>query len=482
MLNASVEGIKNPGNGYVYLGSIIVYDNDTSDPTSPTPTGGSRYYNSSTNVEKYYNGTSWIVNLKNPVEEQLVIKGFDILLEDSSGNDLANIIADTSNNARFGFNTTAFAGNNSAILGREAGNSASGSGHVMIGYQAGQSSSSFFQSSFIGYQAGVSSSGFFNTYLGATAGGNSSGNQNVILGAACGTNNTGTGIIAAGYQSCGNNSGDYTIGLGHNSGTSVSGDNCICIGREAGRYGTYDDCISIGWNAGDGTISRAHTLHLGTDNVTADGLPFLYGETDTKICRSRGTFETADEATLGSEVLTETDFATHANWNVTGDFTDSTGAAVYTHSTGSGTLTQIAANFNTAVSGNRLYYFQYSVSSVSGDAAASITTGIATESRDLLLSSGAQGIFFHSKASPGDFVLSGTSTSGGFTLDNFSVKEVQGGLINAHGELKGRKVTLVGDTFDATNIKSGTSQANAGASTGEVWADTANNNVLRLGV
>ncbi len=61
MLNFSAKGLVNQGQSYIYLGSNIVYSNSSSDPTSPTPTAGARYYNTTSKVEKFYDGTSWIV-------------------------------------------------------------------------------------------------------------------------------------------------------------------------------------------------------------------------------------------------------------------------------------------------------------------------------------------------------------------------------------------------------------------------------------
>jgi hypothetical protein len=57
---------------------------------------------------------------------------------------------------------------------------------------------------------------------------------------------------------------------------------------------------------------------------------------------NQGNLELLDTSQLASESLDETDFATHAKWDVTGDFDDTGGDAAYTHNTGVGTLTQLA--------------------------------------------------------------------------------------------------------------------------------------------
>jgi len=49
---------------------------------------------------------------------------------------------------------------------------------------------------------------------------------------------------------------------------------------------------------------------------------------------------------LGPESLNETDFATHAKWDVTADWDDTGGDAVYLHNSGMGIITQITAKNN----------------------------------------------------------------------------------------------------------------------------------------
>lgn len=132
------------------------------------------------------------------------------------------------------------------------------------------------------------------------------------------------------------------------------------------------------------------------------------------------------EPDLGQEILTENNFATHASWNVTGDLTDSTGAAVYTHSTGAGTLTQPSASFDATQRASYIYTFGYTVSGASGDPACSVTTSFASTSTALTISNGAQSTSVTAAASPGDFVISCTSTSGGFTIDDVTLTAAQG--------------------------------------------------------
>lgn len=131
-----------------------------------------------------------------------------------------------------------------------------------------------------------------------------------------------------------------------------------------------------------------------------------------------------DALSTGSEVLSETGFTSHANWHPTGDFTDSTGAAVYTDSTGAGTLTQLSANFAAGAMGHRWYAFVYTITASTGDVSASVNTAFALTDTALDLSDGTHTTYLRTKATPGNFAISATSTTGGFTIDNVSLKIV----------------------------------------------------------
>jgi hypothetical protein len=128
----------------------------------------------------------------------------------------------------------------------------------------------------------------------------------------------------------------------------------------------------------------------------------------------------------GDEVLAEGDFATHAKWSVTGDFDDTGGNLDYTDNTNSGTATQTSANFQTAVRANRTYELAYTLATSGGvgDIAIDITTAIASTTTALTVSAGAQTTQFTTASSPGNFVLSGTSSSGDVNFTAISLKEV----------------------------------------------------------
>lgn len=161
---------------------------------------------------------------------------------------------------------------------------------------------------------------------------------------------------------------------------------------------------------------------------------------------------TAATVLAPEEILTENDFATHANWDVTGDFDDTGGNAAYTHATGAGTLTQASADFDVVAVASRQYAFTYTVSSATGDVACDITTAFASVTTSLTVADGVQTTFLASAASPGDFVISCTSTTGGATFDDLTLTRqscsnespINVTTSSAHGFSTGFLVTITG--------------------------------------
>ena len=143
---------------------------------------------------------------------------------------------------------------------------------------------------------------------------------------------------------------------------------------------------------------------------------------------------TKDEITLAGESLNETDFATHAKWDVTNDFDDTGGNAAFTWSANqTSTIKQIAANLLIAGVADVYYKFTYTVAvttAFDGDGAATITTTFALAAVDLDLTPGTHTVYFKSAAAPTDFVISvvsGTDTEGTFTIDDVTLKEITAG-------------------------------------------------------
>ena len=155
---------------------------------------------------------------------------------------------------------------------------------------------------------------------------------------------------------------------------------------------------------------------------------------------------------LPLEVLTELDFATHANWAASGDMTDTTGAAVYTHSGGTGTLTQASGGFANPMVADVGYVFGYAVTGFTSDVACDITTAIAATTTALTMSNGSQTTTFTAASSPGDFVISCTSASGGVTIDDVTLKRVDhtATLTQASGDFANPGVNSVSYVFGYT--------------------------------
>lgn len=162
-------------------------------------------------------------------------------------------------------------------------------------------------------------------------------------------------------------------------------------------------------------------LGIGDDIIISryyDPVFGISGVTDVTVLKAY------DNATLASESLSEIAFTTHALWDVTGDGDDTGGNFTYTDSTGVGTLTQTSANMAIAPVASSWYKFTYTVSASTGDCAATVTTAFAREATALDLTDGTNTTYIFSAAAPGNFVISCTSTTGGFTIDNVTLKKI----------------------------------------------------------
>jgi len=139
-----------------------------------------------------------------------------------------------------------------------------------------------------------------------------------------------------------------------------------------------------------------------------------------------GTLLKWSDVMLGSEILTEEDFATHANWYVTGDFDDSGGNLSYTHSTGVGTASQLLANFATTPNPRGYFILTYTETQDGGLVGASfqLTTSFAKVATSLAFATTSK--YFVGAVSISAFTLSISSASGTSTqiFDDFSLKEL----------------------------------------------------------
>ena len=153
-----------------------------------------------------------------------------------------------------------------------------------------------------------------------------------------------------------------------------------------------------------------------------------------------------------AETLADTGFPDATNWDEAGDFATPAGTAVYTHSSGTGTMTQLSGNLNTAGVASAHYAATYDVVSQSGDTACTITTTFAASAVDLDETVSTNTTFFTSAASPGNFVIDCTSTSGAITFDNFTITKqncsvetpINVTTTSAHGYSTGFLVTSTG--------------------------------------
>ncbi len=201
------------------------------------------------------------------------------------------------------------------------------------------------------------------------------------------------------------------------------------------------------------TNSYPSTEYLRVDpvgNIGVGPFPDMLHPSPTGITQSYLSVE--DSSQLGAESLTNGALTGGTSWTAAGDWALTGDHATYTHSTGAGTLTQASGTLATAGVGNRWYELTYSVSAVTGSVGGfpsgiappvvcTVTTAFATASPNLFFdsSTGTAHTFFRSATSPADFVVSCVSTAAAtVTIDNLSLKEIQGGDINAGGDLASR--------------------------------------------
>ena len=139
------------------------------------------------------------------------------------------------------------------------------------------------------------------------------------------------------------------------------------------------------------------------------------------------------EAT-GAEILAETNFATHAEWDVTGVADDSGGnvAFVFAGGTLNGTVQQIAADRVSTGTNSALYKFTYTIAVTTapdGDFALTLDN-FPDASTTLDFTAGTKTVYFWSASDATSQPLTittaeTTSTQGSFTIDNVTLKEVQ---------------------------------------------------------
>jgi hypothetical protein len=270
------------------------------------------------------------------------------------------------------------------------------------------------------------------------------------------------------------------------------------IGVTTGYLNTF-----IGQDAGRGislvttTRTGAQNTHLGTQagpatpNQVSNSVAIGYqasvfgsnqgvlGQTGVKWAvggfnNPDKTLVVADPTTVGSEVvdpITDTDWDGYTDFSVAGD------NCAYAHSAGSGTCKTFTANYNTALKGNRLYRFRFTLSGHAGNpacflqnmAGSDISIGH-TQPPTGVNPNGTWDILFRTAASPGDVTIYCTSDSGDdeATFDDVSVKEI------LDGDLDVNKDGSFGGNVTSSNIKrgTGTPEGNVVGVVGDIYQRT----------
>lgn len=151
----------------------------------------------------------------------------------------------------------------------------------------------------------------------------------------------------------------------------------------------------------------------------------------------------------GTEVLDETDFATHAKWASANDMDDTVGAAFYMHDSGSGTLTQVNADL-TSPADSTAYTFIYTTSQGRGDPACVLSTPFTTASVALTETDGYHETSFTSSATASgeDFVITCTSDTweDRVQFDTVSLKLSGGTVVIGSEDTAYGQCTLHGDS------------------------------------
>ncbi len=215
-----------------------------------------------------------------------------------------------------------------------------------------------------------------------------------------------------------------------------------------------------------GTNSFPTTEYLRVDpagNIGVGPFPDFVHPSPTGI--KQGYLSVEDASQLGAESLTNGALTSGTSWTAAGDWALTGDHATYTHATGAGTLTQASGTLATAGTGNRWYELTYSVSGVTGSIrgfpsgimppiTCAVTTAFATASPSLFFdsSTGTAHTFFRSAASPGNFVITCTSTAAAIvTIDNLSLKEITGGAIESGAALRSSLLGTTGRTLTYIN-------------------------------
>ncbi|MBM3420608.1 MAG: tail fiber domain-containing protein [Bacteroidetes bacterium] len=145
-------------------------------------------------------------------------------------------------------------GNYNTILGYRAGEKTTSNYGTMVGYLAGNQTTTGFSQTMFGYMAGANNTGNYNTFIGVEAGAFSgSGGDNTYIGLAAGDYAQGSGNVFlgqfAGYNESGSNK--LIISTGYTGADNLN--NALIYGDFSAKQLKFNG--NLGVNANPGTIS-----------------------------------------------------------------------------------------------------------------------------------------------------------------------------------------------------------------------------------
>lgn len=126
-----------------------------------------------------------------------------------------------------------------------SGNSGTSPGTNFIGTTDGQE----LQFKINNIKSGLINYAEYRTYFGFSAGLSNTALNVSLFGYYTGRNNSGDYLSAIGYNAALNNSGDSVTAIGTSAGTNNSGNNTTLVGTNAGSSNTYNNVIAIGYNS-----------------------------------------------------------------------------------------------------------------------------------------------------------------------------------------------------------------------------------------
>jgi len=240
-------------------------------------------------------------------------------------------------------------------------------------------------------------------------------------------------ITSTANQSLGRGGAIILQGKSNNTGPVISSFAQLIGSKETSNSGESNGVLGFYTNNGSALTEWARITSQGNVGIGTT-------EPTQKLTVWGGDQNIVDPTDLGSETLTDGTFTSEpgaGNWGVSGgwDATFAANKANFNISGGVGNLSQNAANMIYVVKPNRQYQFTYTVSNAASSPAATITTAVASAATSLTLTNGAKTIYFKSAAAPGVFKIN--ATAGVFSLDECSLKEIQGGDMILSGSLTG---------------------------------------------